>query len=446
MQKKLTVLSWPIDRLRPSPRNPRTHDAAQIGRIADSIRRFGWTNPVLADASGEIIAGEARWRAALDLGLREVPVIVLAGLDATACEAYRLADNRLALDAGWDEELLAAVLKDLTAAEFDLGPLGFSDDELLDLLEPPPAGDPDDAERASRPPATPQTALGDIWQLGPHRLICGDSTSPETLAALFGSPNVVARTAFVDPLQPDAADLVFTDPPYGMSYDGGRAVADLVVTDPPYGMAFGAGKEAGSTAKGALVKAHGMILGDDAKGDALVDLVGAALQRAREWSRPDAATYVCLTWRTYREFMASLERAGLALAACIVWDKGSIGLGHQHYRPQHEFIFYCKGDRWFGGKAESDVWKLTRGATGEYVHPTQKPVALIERALTNSSRAGDLVLDLFGGSGSTLIACERLGRIARLVELDPKYCDAIVRRWEIFTGKMAARLERNPSP
>ena len=230
------------------------------------------------------------------------------------------------------------------------------------------------------------------------------------------------------------ADLVFTDPPYGMAYEGGRAEADLVFTDPPYGMAFGAGKEAGSTAKGAKVKAHGQILGDDLTDDALVDLVGAALQRAKENARPGAAFYVCLTWRTWTEFGRALARAGLRADACIVWDKGSIGLGHQHYRPQHEFILYCKGERWCGGRDESDVWTLTRGNTGEYVHPTQKPIDLVRRAIANSSLPREIVLDVFGGSGTTLMACEATSRAGRLVELDPKYCDAIVRRWQAFTG------------
>src|SRR5581483_6374263 len=222
-----------------------------------------------------------------------------------------------------------------------------------------------------------------------------------------------------------AADLVVTDPPYGMAYAGGRALADLVVTDPPYGMSFGAGKEAGSTAQGAKVKAHGVILGDEIRGEALVALVRDALIAARDFTRPGAALYVCLTWRTQAEFARAIAEAGHRVSACIVWDKGSIGLGFQHYRPQHEFLFYCAGDAWFGGKSESDLWEFSRGATGEYVHPTQKPVALLERALRNSSRMGDVVLDLFGGSGSTLIACERLGRVARVVELDPRYCDAI---------------------
>lgn len=434
------VATRPTASLFPGPRNPRTHGADQVEQIAASMRAFGWTNPVLVDPAGEIIAGEARWRAARLLELDETPIVELPGLTPAEREAYRLADNRIALNAGWDEDLLAAVLKDLEAVHFDLPALGFSDQELAQLLEPEARPGLTDADQAVPPPAAPVTRLGDIWQLGDHRLICNDSTKPETFAALFGDPRSTARLAIAGA---DTADLVLTDPPYGMDYEGGRArrAADLVVTDPPYGMSFGAGKEAGSTPKGALVKAHGMILGDDAHGADLVALVGSALSRAREWSKPAAATYVCLTWRTYSEFHAALQACGLKVASCIVWDKGSIGLGHQHYRPQHEFVFYCQGEAWYGGKAEGDVWTLSRGHTGEYVHPTQKPVALLERAIVNSSRAGDLVLDVFGGSGSTLIACERLGRIARLVELDPKYCDAIVRRWEKFTGREAVRLE-----
>jgi DNA modification methylase len=442
--KSFTAELWPADRLRPSPRNPRRHGNEQIAQIARSIKAYGFNNPLLIEPSGEIIAGEARWHAAQRCGLAELPVIVLAHLTPLQREAYRVADNRLALEATWDDALLAGVLEDLKAGGEDLAPIGFSDDELATLLEP--AGAPDDgrADMAAAPPTEPVTRAGDLWQLGPHRLICGDSTKRATLERLFGPER--ARLVLTDPpygmgydQRLHAADLVVTDPPYGMAYDGGRALAHMVVTDPPYGMSFGAGKEAGSTAKGAKVKAHGVILGDQARGDELVALVRDALAAGLTFCRPGAAAYVCLTWRTYGEFARALSLAGLAIAACIVWDKGSIGLGFQHYRGQHEFIFYCRGAAWFGGNAESDVWEISRGATGEYVHPTQKPVALLERAIRNSSRAGDVVLDLFGGSGSTLIACERTSRIARLVELDPKYCDAIVRRWETFTGRTAER-------
>ena len=426
-----SVEDWPLDRLRPSGRNPRCHPGRQVEQIAASVRRFGWTNPILVAPDGEVIAGEARLEAARRLKRREVPVLVLDGLTEDQRSAYRIADNRIPLDAGWDEALLAEVMQQLHAADFELDAIGFTDEELAELLAPalPEPGPEGFGPGVATGPTV--TRLGDLWELGAHRLICGDSTSAEVLGRLMADRPAAAVVA----------DLVFTDPPYGMAYDGGRAEADLVFTDPPYGMAFGAGKEAGSTAKGAKVKAHGQILGDDLTEDALVDLVGSALRRAKAHARPGAAFYVCLTWRTWAEFGRALAQAGLRADACIVWDKGSIGLGHQHYRPQHEFILYCKGERWCGGRDESDVWTLTRGNTGQYVHPTQKPVDLVRRAIANSSLPREIVLDVFGGSGTTLIACEATSRAARLVELDPKYCDAIVRRWQAFAGGAARLVE-----
>ncbi|MFA6020861.1 MAG: site-specific DNA-methyltransferase, partial [Rhodospirillales bacterium] len=420
----LRVETWPVARLHASPKNPRCHSASQIRQIEASIEAFGWTNPILAAPSGEIVAGEARWEAARRRRLPTVPVIVLDDLDEAERTAYRIADNRLPLGASWDEALLAEVMAGLNDIDFDLQATGFTDAEIALLLAPPEA---DLVEPPLSPlPTTPITRLGDLWHLGEHRLICADSTLPETLERLLG----------------DGADLVFTDPPYGMSYDGGRArrrPPAMVFTDPPYGMSFGKGKEAGSSVSGATVKAHGMILGDDAQGEELIGLVAKALANAKRWAKPDAAWYVCFTWRTWAEFEAALKNAGLAHDALIVWDKGSVGLGFQHYRPQHEFIFYVAGARWYGGNAEGDVWNFTRGATATYVHPTQKPVELVKRAIENSSLPGDVVLDVFGGSGTTLMACEVLNRRARLVELDPKYCDAIVRRWEAATGRKAKR-------
>lgn len=184
------------------------------------------------------------------------------------------------------------------------------------------------------------------------------------------------------------------------------------------------------------MKAHGMILGDDLEGDDLLRMIADSIGAAKMSAKDGAALYVCFTWRTYSEFQSALKAAGVEVKACIVWDKKSIGLGNSNYRPQHEFIFYC-GGQWYGDKSESDVWYMSRGATGKYVHPTQKPVELIERALKNSSKRGDVVHDCFGGSGSTLIACEKTGRHSRLMELDPKYVDVIVKRWQEFTGKTA---------
>ena len=235
--------------------------------------------------------------------------------------------------------------------------------------------------------------------------MCGDSTSVTAFDQLMGGAK---------------ADMIFTDPPYGMSYGGGRA--------------------AGSTKKGALVKAHGMIINDDLQGNDLIALVRDAIATSSALMKEGGALYACFTWRTYAEFEAGLESCGYKVKACIVWDKKSIGLGNSNYRPQHEFIFYC-GGQWYGDKSESDVWHMSRGATGKYVHPTQKPVELVERALSNSSKAGDVVIDCFGGSGSTLIACEKTNRHSRLMELDPKYCDVIVKRWQEFTGQKAIHAE-----
>jgi DNA modification methylase len=192
-------------------------------------------------------------------------------------------------------------------------------------------------------------------------------------------------------------------------------------------------------------KQFGTIKGDDQVGADLVALVRGAMAAAKAHCKDGSPAYVCFPWRTYSEFEAALLECGFEIGSCIVWDKKSIGLGHGHYRPQHEFIFYSKGGQFHGDRSQSDVWYMSRGNTGAYVHPTQKPVELIEKAIANSSKGGDIVFDCFGGSGSTLIACEKNGRYARLMELDPKYCDVIVRRWQAFTGKQAV-LESTGQP
>jgi len=229
--------------------------------------------------------------------------------------------------------------------------------------------------------------------LGNHRLMCGDSTSVHAFSHLMAGTS---------------GDMVFTDPPYGMSYDGGRGT-----------------------------KKFGVIVNDDAQGADLIALVRDALASAMASCKSGVSAYVCFPWRTYSEFERGLIEAGFKVSACIVWDKMSFGLGHQNYRPQHEFIFYSNGGSWYGDRSQSDVWSCKRDNRCSYVHPTQKPVELIERAIGNSSKGGDVVIDCFGGSGSTMIACEKTGRHARLMELDPRYVDVIVRRWQEFTGKQA---------
>ena len=404
--KSPTVEMRPVESLIPYARNARTHSDDQVVQIASSIREFGFTNPILIDGSGGIIAGHGRVMAARKLKMTQVPVIELAHLTETQKQAYILADNKLALNAGWDEEMLRLELADLDEQGFDLDLTGFSLDEIADLqIEEVPAGLTDED---GVPPVQqePVSKPGDVWLLGKHRVMCGDSTSIDAVEVMMAGGK---------------ADMVFTDPPYGMAYGGGRARGEHVLN-----------KEGG-----VLIKAHGMILGDDKTGADLIALVHEALASAVALSKTGAAFYVCFPWRTYAEFETALKECSLEPSACIVWDKKSIGLGFANYRPQHEFIFYVKGGAWFGDKAQSDVWYMSRGATGNYDHPTQKPVELIEKALQNSSKSGDTILDLFGGSGSTLIACEKTGREARLMELDPKYVDVIVKRWQEFTGKQA---------
>ena len=397
----LTIEYVKRDQLIPYINNSRTHDDKQVKQIAGSIKEFGFTNPLLIDEDGGIIAGHGRLMAADLLGIDEVPTITLVGLTEAQRKAYVIADNQLALNAGWDLDTLKVELDRLTELDFDVDLLGFDDDFLSSLLDEPVDGLTDE-DAVPDAPENPVTVEGDVWILGNHRLMCGDSTSIDAVDKLMDGYK---------------ADMVFTDPPYGMSYGGGRA-----------------GK-IGST--DGTVKKHGVILGDTFKGNDLIGMIRDAVGSAVTVSKSGSSKYICFPWRTYSEFEEALAQIDLTPTACIVWDKKSIGLGNANYRPQHEFIFYAKGENWHGDKAQSDVWYMSRGATGQYVHPTQKPVELIEKAINNSSKGQDVVIDVFGGSGSTLIACEKTNRYCRMMELDPKYCDVIVKRWEEFTGKEA---------
>jgi len=399
-----------VKKLIPYARNSRTHSDEQVAQICGSIKEFGFTNPVLIDGEGVIIAGHGRTIAAQRLNMKEVPCLRLDYLTEAQKKAYVIADNKLALNAGWDDEMLALELGDLKELDFDLSLTGFDDDELNKLLVEAVNEGLVDEDEAPPPPDEPISKLGDIWQLGSHRVMCGDSTSIDAVDKL---------------MEGQKADMVFTDPPYGMSYGGGRARGDHAL----------------NKNGGVLIKAHGMIKGDDLEGESLINLVRDAIATCIASSKQGAAYYICFTWRTYSEFEEAIELGGASVANCIVWDKKSIGLGNANYRPQHEFIFYVKGGAWYGDRSQSDVWYMSRGATGEYVHPTQKPVELVERAISNSSKPGDLVLDVFGGSGSTLIACEKTSRHCRLVDLDPKYVDVMVKRWQDYTGKQAIHVE-----
>ena len=385
--------------IKPYEKNPR--HKYDINKVAQSIKEFGFQQPIVVDRAGVIIVGHGRYEAAKSLNLKSIPVTI-ADLPPEKAKAYRIADNKTNEYSDWDIGLLIQEFTDLLDTNYDLELTGFDPDELEKLI----VGDKEgltDEDAVPETPEEPISKLGDVYKLGEHRLMCGDSTSIDDF----------------DKLCSEQADMIFTDPPYGMEYGGGRAE--------------------GSTQKGDKVKAHGMIKGDDLKGNDLINLVRDALTTTYLKTKSGASAYICFTWRTYAEFEDALVKAGLKVKNCIVWNKKSIGLGNSHYRPQHEFIFYC-GEQWYGDKSQSDVWELSRGDTSKYVHPTQKPVQLIEKAIKNSSKSGDIVIDCFGGSGSTMIACEKTNRKCYMMELDPKYIDRIIKRWEQYTGLKAEKI------
>ena len=390
------AISWrPLGELIPYARNPRTHSDAQVAQIAASIREFGWTNPVLVDGENGIIAGHGRVHGGEEAGLERVPVIELAHMSEAQKRAYVLADNQLALNAGWDDELLRLELADLSELGFDLGLIGFGEGELERLL----AGGKEGLTEDDDAPPLPEHAVtrpGDLWMLGEHRLLCGDAT-------------VLADVERV--LDGQLADMTWTDPPYNVAY--------------------------GSSAKDKLRGNKRKILNDDLGSGFEAFLHDAC---ANILSVTKGACYVCMSSSELHTLQRTFTAAGGKWSTFVIWAKHTFTLGRADYQRQYEPILYgWKGGSdhyWCGARDQSDVWFIDKPARND-LHPTMKPVALVERALRNSSKTRDIVLDPFGGSGSTLIACEKTGRQARLVELDPKYCDVIVQRWQDWAGASA---------
>jgi DNA modification methylase len=387
------VEHWSLERLIPYARNPRTHSDAQIAQIAASIAEFGFNNPILVDTKAGVIAGHGRLLAARKLQLAEVPVIVLDHLTEAQKRAYILADNQLALNAGWDETLLAAELVALQNEDFNLDLIGFEDEDLARLLAAQDAAEGlTDEDAVPELQATPISVLGDLWILGDHKLLVGDATDSDEVAKLMaGGP----------------ADLVFTDPPYNVDYEG-------------------------------YTEERLKIKGDRMSDADFKQFLESAFRSYRGLVKPGASMYVCHSSSWQREFQNALEAAGFEVRCQIIWAKNTFAWGFGRYKFQHEPMFYChvagEKDSWYGDKTQSTLWHEKKPAANR-IHPTAKPVELVERALLNSSTAGDIVADFFGGSGSTLIGCERRGRHARLMEIDPKYADSIVRRYQEYTGK-----------
>lgn len=384
MNKPIQVEQTQVDALIPFARNARTHSDEQVKQIAASIREFGFNNPILIRDDLTVIAGHGRLAAAKVLGLKEVPTISLSHLTPLQVRAYVLADNKLAMNAGWDDEMLALELKDIEMEGFDVSLAGFDEAEMSSLLADNTEEGLTDEDAAPESEAKAISRPGDVWICGRHRVMCGDSTSIDAINTLMNGNQV---------------DLVFTDPPYNVAFNGRS------------------GK-------------HDVIKNDDLNEDEFDQFIGEVLQTIK--SVNPSAYYIWCNWRFY----ATLQRE-LEYKSCIVWAKNVFGMG-TNYRHQHEFCLF-NGEIDSEIKNESDLWSVKKDTN--YIHPTQKPVELSERALRNHKTAQH-ILDLFGGSGSTLIGCERMNRIGHLMELDPKYVDVIVKRWQDYTGKKAV-LESN---
>lgn len=394
----LQIVYRPIESLIPYARNSRTHSDAQVAQIAASIKEFGWTNPVLIDAEGGIIAGHGRVMAGRKLGIKEAPCIVLDNLTEAQRRAYVIADNKLALNAGWDIELLKVELGDLQALDFDLSLTGFDPSELGNLLAEKTEGLTDE-DAVPETPARAVTVLGDIWVLGKHRVMCGDSTSVDAMQTL---------------VQGQLVDMWLTDPPYNVAYEG--------------------------KTKDAL-----KIENDSMDDDQFRQFLRDACVTADTVMKPGAVFYI---WHADSEgynFRGACHDANWKVRQCLIWKKSTMVMGRQDYQWKHEPCLYGwkdgAGHLWAADRKQTTILEFDKPSrNGE--HPTMKPVALFEYQMLNNTKGGDIILDSFGGSGTTLLAAEKNGRHACLMELDPKYCDVIVKRWQDFTGKKAT-LESN---
>jgi DNA modification methylase len=412
---KIEIL--PVGSLRPYPNNARRHSRKQVRQIAESIKRFGFTNPVLVGDQGEIIAGHGRVMAAKELGLATVPTVRLSHLSAEERRAYVLADNKLALNAGWDTEVLSIELQALIDLDFDVTLTGFSLAEVdlaLDQARDASTTAPDSpADRVPEPPTQAVCRPADLWILGRHRLLCGDVRESQHIARLVGH---------------EKADLVFTDPPYNVPIDGHACGLGSIRHRE---FAFASGEMTCSQ---------------------FTDFLTKALSNAASAAKDGAIAFVCMDWRHMRELLDAGEEVFTELKNLCVWNKTNGGMG-TFYRSKHELVFVFKVGQSshtnsFGlgetGRYRTNVWdypgisSLGANRSDELaMHPTVKPVALVADAIRDCSRRGEIVLDVFGGSGTTMIAAEICGRHARLLEYDPRYCDTIVTRWETYTGKRA---------
>jgi len=399
-----------LDALIPYARNSRTHSDAQVAQIAASIKEFGFTNPVLIDETGSIIAGHGRVMAARKLAIVDVPSIRLTHLTDAQKKAYVIADNKLALNAGWDDEMLAVELTDLKDMGFDLDLTGFNTDEIEALLAPVGTEGLTDEDAVPEVPEAPVTVLGDVWLLGKHRVMCGDSTSIDAVEKLMAGQK-----------------------------------ASLVVTDPPWNVAYG--KNLANNAQNYKPRE---ILNDNFKTNAeWTDFLTGVVSCITAVTLPGCPLYCVMGASEWPAIDKALRDGGFHWSSTIIWAKDQLVMSRKDYHTQYEPIWYGWNEQaarlWtVKDRKQSDLWECKRPKSSP-LHPTTKPVELIERAVLNSSNTGAIVFEPFGGSGSLCIACEKTGRVSRNMELDPKYCDVIVQRWQEFTGQTAT-LESNGNP
>lgn len=388
----MNIINMKITDIRPYEKNPRINDGA-VDAVARSIKEFGWQQPIVVDRDLVVIVGHTRLKAAEQLGLTEVPVVVANHLTPEQVQAYRIADNKTGEIAEWDYNLLPMELKDLQNADFDLSVLGFDSDELDKLLN----GEEGDAliDGETEPDAVPEvpeepvSKHGEIYQLGNHRLMCGDATKAEDVARLMGE---------------EKANLWLTDPPYNVAYEG----------------------------------SNGMTIENDNMEDAQFrNFLRDAFQCVHDRMEPGASFYIFHADSEGYNFREACHDIGLKVRQCLIWKKNALVLGRQDFQWLHEPILYGWKDgaahAWYNDRSQTTVMEFDKPKHND-VHPTMKPVEMLVYLIKNSSKRGETVIDTFGGSGSTLIACEQTGRICRTMELDPKYCDVIRRRWAEFTA------------
>ena len=427
----------PIDSIRPYDQNPRRNDAA-VEAVASSIQTYGFRQPIVVDHEGVIVVGHTRWKAARHLGLAEVPVHVARDLTPEQARAYRVADNRLNEIAEWDSDLLPLELAELKALDIDLGLLGFGDEELAEIMAPkgnPGLTDPDDVPA---PPDEATTRPGDLWILGEHRLLCGDSGSPSDLDRLLeGKP----------------VHLVNTDPPYNVAVEprSNNAIAagnsTFTSGQKMHLQSFDKERRGGAAGKATHAKLRPkdrQLANDALKPEEFAQVLDAWFGNLDRVLAPGRAFYIWGGYSNHLNYRLALEKTALFFSQCIVWWKDHRVLGRKDFMSDHEWAYYGwksgAAHQFLGPNNVGDVWQVKKVNPQSMVHLTEKPVELAARAMAYSSRPGEHVLDLFGGSGSTLIAAEQQGRRAFLMELDTLYCDVIVQRWEAFTGRKAERV------